>query len=191
MTMAAPLTPEQKELCILAAELEADISEAWISFYNSTSGQNEIFDAADRGPDRAPILLILPEASHGDRKLAVRVPQLVRALLALCRWRKDAIVRLENEIRHLKGEPDLLPQPARGVADKDYAAQCAMACDKPSFRQYLHDIHGVDISDRERIANRVRTMLKIKSRAELNIDPAAAARWRDLVINHQNWERGR
>lgn len=195
MTMAAPLTPEQKELCILAAELEADISEAWISFYNSTSGQNEIFDAADRGPDRAPILLIMPEASHGDRKLAVRVPQLVRALLALCRFRKARIGHLEAELRRMNGEPEPDPNPQdhneERQKQKSKAQWCAITCGARSFKEWLSQVHQVDTSDRIRTEARVRTMLRIQSRTELDTDNQAGERWVAMWKDFKTWEKAR
>lgn len=192
MTAAAPLTQEEKDLCILAADLEADISEAWISFYNSTSGQNEIFDAADRGPDRAPIMLITPEASHGDRKLAVRVPQLVRALLALCRWRKNAIVRMENEIRRLKGEPEPVQQQAPPKAEdrKTPAQRCAALCQTSEFRQWLFE-QGVDVSDQTRIDNHVRLRLNLRSRAEIDTSQEALKAWEAMRSEFMSTAFGR
>ena len=81
------------------------------------------------------------------------------------------------EIRRLK-PPEDLPQRGQTEQRKDYAAECAMKCNDRMFRRFLVERHNVpDVADAERVAVSVRNILRIKSRAELNTDPAAAQRW--------------
>jgi hypothetical protein len=66
-----------------------------------------------------------------------------------------------------------------------------MKCDDPLFKTYLAKRHGADISDRERVAARLRSVLAIKSRSELNTDPSAAERWKSLRADFDAWRRVR
>ena len=71
---------------------------------------------------------------------------------------------------------------------KDFSAECAMKCGDQLFRRYLMERHGVeDVSDSIRVASRVRSILNVRSRGELNTDPNAAARWKDLRADFDAW----
>ena len=94
--------------------------------------------------------------------------------------------------------PASLPGDQPGVSDTareakappDYAAECAMKCEAPVFKKFLEECHGLErpLTD-ERVAVRVRSILDIKSRRELNEDPAAARRWRALVKDFDLWRK--
>ncbi|MEY9196603.1 hypothetical protein ABIA16_001719 [Sinorhizobium fredii] len=73
---------------------------------------------------------------------------------------------------------------------KDFAAECAMKCAEPGFKKFLEDCHVLDrpLTD-DRAANKVRFILNIRSRAELNNDPAAAERWKKLRDDFDAWRR--
>ncbi|RVM91496.1 hypothetical protein [Sinorhizobium meliloti] len=73
---------------------------------------------------------------------------------------------------------------------KDYAAECAMKCAEPAFKKFLEECHGLarPLTD-DRVATKVRSILAIGSRAELNDDFAAAARWQDLRSAFDAWRR--
>lgn len=80
--------------------------------------------------------------------------------------------------------PDLEPQ------RKDYAAEAAMKCGEPAFKRFLMERHGLEspASD-ERTAQKLRSLLGITSRAELNHDDQAAARWKALRGDFDLWRR--
>jgi hypothetical protein len=73
---------------------------------------------------------------------------------------------------------------------KDYAAECAMKCTDSAFKIFLEECHGLakPLTD-DRAANKVRFLLKIRSRAELNTDDAAGARWQELRNHFDAWRR--
>ncbi|WFS01619.1 hypothetical protein [Rhizobium tumorigenes] len=71
----------------------------------------------------------------------------------------------------------------------DYAAECAMKCADARFRVFLRERYRVDISDGERIKTAVREILAVDSRAKLNTDLAAAARWQRLKGDFDLWSR--
>lgn len=83
---------------------------------------------------------------------------------------------------------------SREAAKPNYAAEAAMKCNEASFQTYLRERHGSDddgdLSDSANAAAVQRRALKIGARGELNTDPDAAARWRDMRADFQAWERG-
>lgn len=96
----------------------------------------------------------------------------IRFLLAL-------IDRATYRIRELQGKGGRAM-----TSSKDYAAECAMKCDDPLFRKYLEQMHGLEVgSEKEFVVGKVRQVLDIASRKELN----AAQRWRDLVRDFDFW----
>lgn len=95
------------------------------------------------------------------------------------------------EIRQLRAARDAeLHKQAREDKAKDFAAQCAMLCERGDFARYLSERHGLEATDKERVAARVRSVLAIASRAELNTNPAAAARWQALRADFDAWRKG-
>ncbi|NEI60972.1 hypothetical protein [Rhizobium leguminosarum] len=76
---------------------------------------------------------------------------------------------------------------------KNFASECAMKCKSDqAFRQYLIECHDLrDATDAERIKTRVRSILDIQSMGHLNTDEAAAARWKNLRADFEQWRRGR
>lgn len=128
--------------------------------------------------DRETIATIPNAANFSDRELVLNAPDDLIWLIA-------TYDRLAARYR------ELVQTEARTPAQqeqKNYATECAMKCTVPAFKLYLHECHGLDkpLTD-ERVVIRVRSLLNIKSRSELNTDPNAAARWRDLVKAFDAW----
>lgn len=133
--------------------------------------------AGDEGTETVSI--ILDEASIFNREFAIAAPE---DLL----WLLDRYSNLAERYRRIVGQQERArPKP------KKYAAECGMKCNERDFLDFLFTCHGVDISDKERVISRIRTMLRITSRAELDTDDAAAARWRRLVADFENWRKSR
>jgi hypothetical protein len=86
-------------------------------------------------------------------------------------------------IRNLRRALDREPKP------KDYAAQCAMLCDKPAFQRFLTERHGLENQNRDAAASRVRSIVNISSRTELNTNPAAADGWKKLYGDFEAWRK--
>ncbi len=73
---------------------------------------------------------------------------------------------------------------------KDYAAECAMKCTDPQFRAFLVSMHGLEHgSDQEFLVGKVRQILEVASRKDLNTNAVAALRWRELVHAFETWQR--
>ncbi|WWT40048.1 hypothetical protein [Nostoc phage Nsp-JY10] len=169
------LTDAEKELCSKAAELVPLLPPAWTNFYNVKESRREIWIEGDTGPMARPLAILTDDAGYADIEFLIRGAQMLHALVAAGRRQRWIIAQLEAEIRRLKGEPD------PNAKKFSHAQQCAMWCGKQDFQQWLRDIHGADIADDNRIATHVRNMLRVKSRAELDENEEAAARWQSLL----------
>lgn len=73
---------------------------------------------------------------------------------------------------------------------RDYTTEAAMKCDEPAFKVFLERQHGLERPlTKDRVAERLRSILNIKSRKELNENSAAAKRWQDLRADFVAWKR--
>lgn len=175
LDQARALLPDARQLAGLA-------SEQFVESYNTKSGKAEICIVDRLTGEVEPIALLTIDCSYDDRQLLLRAPELLRALLVLIDAASAKIRSLEPpENRQLR-------QRTSAEHKKDYAAECAMKCGDRLFRKFLVERHNVpDVADNERVAVSVRNILRIKSRAELNSDPAAAARWVDFRGAFEAW----
>lgn len=84
----------------------------------------------------------------------------------------------------------------RGDADapKNFATEASMKCAEVAFQAYLRERYANDddgdLSDSAASAAVLRRALGIGSRKDLNTDPDAAARWRDMRADFGEWMRG-
>lgn len=73
---------------------------------------------------------------------------------------------------------------------RDYTTEAAMKCDEPAFKVFLEQQHGLERPlTKDRVAERLRSILNIQSRKELNENSAAAKRWQDLRADFEAWKR--
>jgi hypothetical protein len=168
LDQARTFLPEARDLAGLA-------SEQFVESYDTKTSRAEICVVNRMTGEIEPIAYFTPDCSYDDRRLLLKAPELVRALLVIMEAAFSKIRSLET------------PQ-GRKEQKKDYAAECAMKCNDRLFRSFLVEHHNVpDVADAERVAVSVRNILRIKSRAELNTDPAAAQRWLDFRAAFEAW----
>ncbi|SOC46248.1 hypothetical protein SAMN05892877_12172 [Rhizobium subbaraonis] len=166
---AKTLFPEIRQQSGLASD------QRYESFYTAT-GRPEILCHAPATGQLEPIATILPDCSYDDRMLMQKAPVYIRALLVL----------LDEAFRRLK---ELQPKPEKAP---NFAAECAMKCkDDHLFRNFLHECHGADPSDLERIKTRVRSILGVQSMTDLNTDENARKRWLSLRDEFHRWRKRR
>ncbi|ATE84621.1 hypothetical protein phi2LM21_p04 [Sinorhizobium phage phi2LM21] len=159
-------------------KLLALASEEWCESYHPDRGQNEICSKEPMTGEVEPIALILPECGREDRRLMSHAPTYMRAMDMLLQYAFDEIVRLRR-----RGEQ-------RAEKPKDFAAECSMKCAELAFKKYLEERHGLEAPlTNDRAATRVRSVLAISSRKQLNDDPAAAERWKQLRSDFDAWRR--
>lgn len=121
-------------------------------------------------------------ASDDEKTFIAAAPDTVRFLLGL-------VDRAIAALRKSQGRTEERDEPA--ADQKNYAAECAMKCGEAAFKVFLEEKHGLErpLTD-ERAAQRVRTLIGVTSRKELNSDAHAAARWRALRDDFASWKRG-
>ncbi|ASY68852.1 hypothetical protein [Sinorhizobium fredii] len=127
------------------------------------------------------IATIVAGAPFADSEMVLNAP-------ADLIWLLDAYRTLANRYRELRASPAHRPQPEQ--KPKDFAAECAMKCGEPAFKKFLEERHGLErpLTD-DRVVTKLRSILAIRSRAELNTDPAASARWQNLRADFDAWRR--
>lgn len=72
----------------------------------------------------------------------------------------------------------------------NYAAEAAIKCGEPAFRVFLEERHGLvrPLTD-DKVAARLRSLLGVTSRRELNSDATAAARWKEIRREFDAWRK--
>ncbi|PJR13940.1 hypothetical protein [Sinorhizobium meliloti] len=144
--------------------------------------------------------------TRGQRQLFARLlPTAPRSSVATiteeCGWQNEEfLIHAHSDIEFLLriyGRlVERLAEKTRALAcyeerpEKNYAAECAIKCGEPAFKKFLEECHGLErpLTD-ERAATKVRSVLGIGSRRQLNEDPAAAERWCDLRGHFDAWRR--
>jgi hypothetical protein len=127
--------------------------------------------------DPEPVLTFDPHADRNDIRFVVEAPARMLFLIRL-------VKSLKRRLEQFEGSP-----PAPPPKPTDYAANCAMFCDKVAFQRFLTEMHGLHNQNRDAAASRVRTILNIQSRAELNDNPAAAEGWKKLRSEYEAWRK--
>lgn len=174
---ARALYPEAKEIL-------AGISGKWERHYNVTTKEAEICQRDEATGEIVPIIIINPTCTYQDERFIERAPILFDAAMTLL----EEAFRKIRELQPANRDSSKQSKPPK---KSDYAAECAMICARADFRRYLVECHALDVADEERVKTRVRSILKIGSRGELNDDQNAAARWKDLRARFNAWREGR
>lgn len=131
-------------------------------------------------------------ATDAERDFIVGAPDTVRFLMHLVERAIEAFAgmrRVQGE-REAQGRREERGEP-QASDPKNFAAECAMKCQEPAFRVFLEEKHGLErpLTD-ERVNQKVRSILGVQSRKELNNDGQAAERWKALRGDFETWRRG-
>jgi len=106
----------------------------------------------------------------------------------------DLLTDAGRTIREQRKSMDRIMPPDDGARVKNLAAEASMKCGEAGFQAYLKARHATDddgdLSDSACAAAVLRRALSIESRKDLNIDPDAASRWRDMRADFGEWMRG-
>lgn len=167
-------TQQQRDDLKAARELVGRMPLDFTQTYNVEHAATEIASRLPGDSEVEPIARLLPACGMDERELLIKAPQYMRLFNLFLTEAFARIKDLESRYEPKRKAPSL-------------AQQCAIECAKPAFKKFLHEQHEVDIADQERVNTRVRTMLKIQSRAELDTDSDAARRWRDLHDRFKKW----
>lgn len=181
---AAALSPDAARLKAVRASLAAIEPADWSrvhggagAFVESRGEMGELF-----------VLARFDEATVDEIDFICNAPDTVTFLLRLL----DAAF---FKIRQLSGlpEPRQTNEPAgepMATNVKNFAAECAIKCGEPAFKQFLHEAHGLEkpLTD-ERAAQKVRSLLGVQSRRELNNGGRASEAWKALRGSFDAWRR--
>lgn len=163
---------EAQRLAGVKAQLAAIGSVGWQRAHDEHGGMVEARDEFG-----APFVLLRFEgiASTDEMQFIADAPATVRFLVGL----------VDRAIEKLKPAPATAPDKG-----KDFAAEAAILCGKPAFAVFLEANHGLERPlTPERVAQRLRSVLGVTSRAELNQDAAAEQRWKALRAAYEAWKR--
>jgi hypothetical protein len=166
-------------LAAIRANFHAIAPGKWSRVYD---GEGCFVEAVGPMGERLKVLRFDPGATNDEIMIVVDLPETLEFLLRLV---DRAIARLKPPAR--QGEE-------RGAAQardpKNYAAECAMKCGEPAFKAFLEQRHGLErpLTD-ERVAQKVRQMLRVQSRKELNDGGRAGEAWRQLRGEFDAWRR--
>jgi hypothetical protein len=173
------MTSESAHLARIRDQLAAIAPGHWSRVYD---GSGCFIEA--RGPmgELLTVLRFDPGATAAEIDIVSELPEHLRMLLGL----------VDRAIERMRPKEDRSPQrgPAAPAGPKNFAAECAMKCDEPAFRVFLEEKHGLErpLTD-ERVAQKVRGLLGVTSRAELNDGGQAAERWKALRGDFEAWRR--
>ncbi|WP_376709100.1 hypothetical protein [Pseudochrobactrum lubricantis] len=146
-----------------------------------TADGTATFVEARSGAERVVVAHFSDKATTDEIDFFVNAPRMVDLLLRLVD-RAIAATRRDGANASQQAQPAGKPV--------NYAAQAAMKCGEPAFLVFLEERHGLErpLTD-ERAAQKLRSLLRIASRKELNNDSAAAERWRSLCTDYQAWRK--
>ncbi len=139
--------------------------------------------ARDPMGEVSPVLRFDGRATDDEIDLVVDLPETLGFLLSLI----DRAIAKHRKAGEAASDA---PPQQRPRDQKDFAAECAMKCAEPAFRVFLEEKHGLErpLTD-ERVAQRVRGLLGVRSRRELNDSDRAGAAWRQLRGEYDAWRR--
>lgn len=168
------MSTEAVELRRIRVCLAALAETKW---FRSADAHGEFLEASTPKGELNEIARFHPGALPDEIDFLVNAPDTVAFLLRLV---DRAIARARHET----------PRQQYRSKRKDFAAEAAMKCDDAAFKVFLEEKHGLERPlTADRAAQKLRTILGITSRSELNKDDAAADRWRSLRASFEAWRK--
>lgn len=168
------MSAEAIELRKIRARLAALGPTQW---FLAADGDVTFIEAKGANGELCEIARFHRGASPDEIDFVVNGPSMVDLLLRLVD-RAIAATRPPREPQYRARDP------------KDFAAEAAMKCEEPAFKAFLEQRHGLDRPlTTDRVAQKLRTVLCVTSRKELNNDAAAADRWRHLRADFDAWRK--
>jgi hypothetical protein len=171
---------DTKRLRVIRSSLEAIAPADWTRVHGEAGAYIE-----SRG-EMAELFVLLrfDEATPDEIAFVCDAPDTVAFLLRLL---EDAF----DTIRALKGEParrNPAKGPSQASAVKNFSAECAIKCQEPAFLAYLEKRHGLERPlTEDRAAQKVRSLLGVTSRKELNDGGRASDAWKALRADFATW----
>lgn len=165
------------ELARIRAQLVAINPGLWSRVHD---GAGEFLEARGDMGELLEILRFHPGATAAEMDFVADAPRNIRFLIDLV----DRALAVLRPADRRENAPAGEPQP------KDYAAEASMRCTDGRFQTFLRERHGLEPPlNTDRTIQRLRSILGISSRKQLNIDPKAAQGWKALRSEFEAWKR--
>ncbi len=167
---------EAAELARIRSQLAAIAAGDWTRVHD---GDGEFVEARGDMGELLEVARFHPGATSAEMDFITDAPRNVRFLLKLV---DRAIAAMRPRANPPAGEPQ----------GKDYAAEASMRCSDGGFQTFLRERHGLEPPlNTDRTIQRLRSILGISSRKQLNVDPKAADGWKALRSEFEAWKRVR
>ncbi|TWD54513.1 hypothetical protein FB480_103425 [Agrobacterium vitis] len=170
---AAALLPKIRQTVALAAP-------EW-SVAVDHNGERTILTREGHGFPALPVARLAKSPPFDDAELVINAYRNAAALLVLLDRRTQQVAEAQQQAARLQAENDQLKAPK-------LARDCAMLCAKAEFQAFLRECHGLESTGKDAAANRVRSILNIGSRSDLDHDQAAAHKWANLKKDFRKWQ---
>lgn len=168
------MSADAMELRKIRGRLDALARAQW---FRSADDRGQFVEARTAIGELNEIARFHPGALPEEIDFVVGAPEMVAFLLRLV---DRAIAKARRDV----------PRQQKQNKPKDFAAEAAMKCDDAAFKVFLEEKHGLERPlTADRAAQKLRTILGITSRSELNKDDAAADRWRSLRASFEAWRK--
>lgn len=180
MNASAPMTDTERMRAIRARRAAVS-SGAWVRAHDGIS--DLLMARAEMGED-VRLLRFDDAASAAEMDLVAAALDDLDFMIGLVDRAVQAVkaARAAGDGNAAAGEPE--------ARRPNFAAEAGMLCTEGRFQQFLAELHGLERpTTNDGAAQRVRSLLAISSRADLNDDDKAAARWRRLRSQYQDWKR--
>lgn len=191
---------EAKRLATIRAQLASLDGAEWLF---ATDGATTFVEARGRDGSLIKLLEFTGLATTEERQLVADLPTSLRFLLGLV---DRAIAATRAQRAGAAGDDGLATVKAASAASaeeaspatraaeagraKDYRTEAAMRCQDPAFKRFLIDKHGLENpATDERTAAKLRSLLGVTSRREINDSQQAVERWQRLRGDFENWKR--
>jgi hypothetical protein len=185
---------EAARLSSIREQLAAIEPGEWViaSARNPDGGDRLFIETTGPMGEISEIATFHADASTEEMQFAAGAPGNVRFLLGLVDRAIASAKRGSGRSPRADAGAPAQGQPQSGdpARERNYAAEAAMKCAEPAFKKFLMERHGLESpATDERAAQKLRSLLGVTSRAELNHDDDAAARWKALRADFENWKR--
>jgi hypothetical protein len=157
-------------------------SPIWLTIYDSNGPALAVRRKSGAEPEI--IAPLDPLCSFSDQELLAHAHEDQLFLIAL----------VDRAIAALRAQhgPSQDQAPPQGETDdpKNYAAELAIKCTEPAFLKFLEERHGLERPlTKERADTKVKFILRIGSKTQLNEPGPAAERWKNLRADFNQWRR--
>ena len=147
------------------------------AFMLGTDSEGEFVDARGADGSLVTVLRFAPHATPDERDFVINSLNDVRFLL-------DFAFRALRYVQEQK-RAAATPAPVK----KDHTTEAAMLCESPAFKRFLMEEHGLESpATTDRTAQKLRSLLSITSRKDLNNDDGARERWFALRAKFNIWK---